>query len=103
MKFAFLMGKAPVDFAQMASKMYPIVVRAPVIGLLGLTANQFIAILAVVEMLASLGFFFNHRIASLLVIVVMAGAEFIAFTQGGNPMMPANPVPLHLGDARDVQ
>lgn len=92
MKFAFLMGKAPADFTQMAAKLYPIVVKAPVVGLLGLTANQFIVILAVVEMFACLGFFFNHRIASVLVLVVMGGAEFIAVTQGGNPMMPMNPI-----------
>ena len=92
MKFAYLMGKAPADFAGMASKLYPIVVKAPIVGMFGLTANQFILILAVLEMVACLGFFFNHRVASVLVLAVMAGAEFIAFTQRANSAMPANPM-----------
>lgn len=97
MKFAFLMGKAPADFAAMASKMYPVVVSTPLVRPLGLTANQFITALAVFEMVAALGFFFSHKAASIMVVAVMAGAEYIACTQGSNPAMP--PSPACVGEA----
>jgi hypothetical protein len=92
MKFAFLMGKAPADFAAMASKMYPVVVSTPLIRPFGLTAHQFVFALAAFEMVAALAFFYNHKIASMMVVAVMAGAEYMAFTQGSNPAMPPSPV-----------
>jgi hypothetical protein len=92
MKFAFLMGKAPADFASMASKLYPIVVNAPLIRPFGLTATQFIFLLATFEMVAAIGFFFNNRIPALMVVAVMAGAEYIGFSQAENKHMPASPV-----------
>jgi hypothetical protein len=92
MKFAFLMGKAPADFASMASKLYPIVVSTGLVRPFGLTANQFIFLLAVFEMIAAVAFFFNNRVGAIMVVVVMLGAEYIGFTQAGNSAMPANPM-----------
>ena len=91
-KFAFLMGKAPADFAAMASKMYPVVVATPLVRPFGLTSSQFILILAAFEMAAAVGFFFNNRVPAMMVVAVMAGAEYIGFTQVSNPAMPPNPV-----------
>ena len=92
MKFAYLMGKAPADFASMASKMYPVVVSTPLVRPFGLAANQFILLLAVFEMIAAIAFFFNNRVGAVMVAVVMAGAEYIGFTQAANPAMPTNPM-----------
>ena len=92
MKFAFLMGKAPASFAAMASKVYPIVVSTPLVRPFGLSAQNFILLLAVFEMVAAIGFFFNNKYPALMVAAVMMGAEYIGFTQGSNPAMPANPM-----------
>jgi len=90
-KFAFLMGKAPADFAAMASKLYPIVVSTPLVHPFGLTANQFIFLLAAFEMLAAVGLFFHHKISAIMITAVMLGAEYVFFTQAGNPAMPPSP------------
>ena len=92
MKFAFLMGKAPADFASMASQLYPIVVNDRLIRPFGLTATQFIFLLAVFEMVAAVGFFFNNRIPAMMVVAVMVGAEYIGFSQASNKHMPPSPV-----------
>ena len=92
MKFAYLMGRAPADFASMASKMYPIVVSTDLVKPFGLAANQFVMLLAAFEMLAAIAFFFNNRIGAIMVVIVMLGAEYIGFTQGSNTAMPANPM-----------
>jgi hypothetical protein len=92
MKFAYLMGKAPADFASMASKMYPVVVSTDLLKPFGLNANQFIMLLGVFEMVAAIAFFFNNRVGAIMVLAVMLGAEYIGLTQGSNPAMPPNPM-----------
>lgn len=92
MKFSYLMGKAPADFSGMASKLYPIVVSTAPIRAFGLTANQFIFLLAAFEMAIGIGFFFNNKTPAIMTGVVMAGAEYIAYVHAANPSMPASPV-----------
>lgn len=92
MKFAYLMGKAPADFAAMASKLYPIVVSTGLVAPFGLSANQFILLLAVFEVAAALAFFFNNKVGAIMVGAVMLGAEYIGLTQGSNPAMPSSPM-----------
>ncbi len=91
MKFAYLMGKAPADFASMASKMYPVVVSTGLLKPFGLTANNFILLLAIFEFVAAAAFFFNQRVGAIMVVIVMLGAEYIGFTQASNPAMPSSP------------
>lgn len=92
MKLAYVAGKAPADFAQMASKLYPVVVKTPLVKMFGLSANQFILILGIFEVLAALACFSCHKTAAIMVIAVMAGAEYIGFTEAANPAMPASPM-----------
>jgi len=92
MKLAYVAGKAPADFASMASKMYPIVVKSCIIKPFGLTANQFIILLAVFELIASIAMYYRPRVGALMVVAVMAGAEWIGFTEANNTAMPSNPM-----------
>lgn len=90
-KFAYLTGKAPADFAAMASKLYPIVVSTPLVRPFGLMAHQFIFLLAAFEMLAAIGLFYHHKIAAIMIASVMLGAEYIFISQAANPAMPPSP------------
>jgi hypothetical protein len=92
MKIAFIAGKAPADFASMSSKLYPVVVTTPIIKPFGLTSNQFIILLAVFELIASLALFYRPKIGAIMTAVVMAGAEYVACTEATNPAMPPNPM-----------
>ena len=91
-KFAFLTGRAPASYASMASKLFPIVASTPLIRPFGLTAHQFVFLLAAFEMLAAVGLFYHHKIAAGMIVAVMLGAEYVFFSQAGNPAMPSSPV-----------
>lgn len=92
MKLAYVAGKAPADFAHMASKLYPIVVKTDLVKHFGLTANQFILLLGVFEIMTSLCFFACQRYAAVMAVAVMAGAEYVFYVERANPAMPLNPM-----------
>lgn len=92
MKLAFVAGKAPADFASMAAKLYPIVVKTPLLKPFGLTANQFVTLLGVFEVVAAIAFFYRPRPAAWMTAAVMVGAEYVAYMEGGNSYMPASPM-----------
>jgi hypothetical protein len=92
MKLAFVAGKAPADFASMASSLYPIVVKTPLLKPFGLTANQFVTLLGVFEVVAAIALFYRPRTAAMMTAAVMVGAEYVAFTEGANSSMPASPM-----------
>ena len=92
MKLAFVAGKAPAEFASMASKLYPIVVKTPLLKPFGLTANQFVTLLGVFEIVAAIALFYRPRVAAMMTVAVMAGAEYVAFCEGANSSMPPSPM-----------
>lgn len=92
MKLAYVAGKAPADFSHMASKLYPIVVKTSLVKVFGLSPNQFILLLGVFEILAALSFFSCHKSAAVMVMAVMAGAEYVSFVERGNPALPLHPM-----------
>ncbi len=92
MKLAFVAGKAPADFAHMASKLYPIVVKTPLVRVFGLSANQFVLLLGVFEILAALACFACQKSAGIMVVAVMIGAEYVSWVERANPAMPLHPM-----------
>ena len=92
MKLAFVAGKAPAEFASMASKLYPIVVKTALMKPFGFTANQFIMLLGVFELIAAVALFYRPQVAAMMTTAVMLGAEYVAFSEGENSSMPASPM-----------